>query len=298
MIKSFDFKLVEEGFMKFVVLLVLCLFVSLAFATDNNGDNPSGPSAQIETQGTDAVSLTVVNSFAPGRQVLGLDIYHGVTSNSILGVCKNDLEVQAYLIDGTLAGVLTLDPANTGCFGFAWNDESDTPIYHSNDWYDADIYTTEDFGVSWTTSANPAGDNGRGMDFDGTDYWMVDKDGSSAWRFQPGVAAEEVSIPGVSGMLSGLTTFPYGSNLGIAIAVYNINILYFFEWDGSSLSSLGSATCPGTSIYDSLGLAYNPATGNMHWSYSAIGGAYHVVEFSFDITSLERSSWGSIKSSF
>ncbi len=283
--------------MKFVGLLVLSLFASLAFATDNDGCNYSGPSAQIETQGTDAISLTVVNSFAPGKQVLGLDCFVATGTNYILGVCRNDVEVQAYQIDGTPVGTLSLDATNTNCFGIAWNNNPDTDIYQVDDWAVDYIFTTEDFGTTWTTTANPTGHNGRGMDFDGTDYWITNSN-TSLYRFQPGVGAENITVSGVPTQMSGLAVFPYGSNLGIAVATYNTPNIYFFEWDGSSLSSLGSAATPGTNVNASYGLTYNPVTGNMHMAYTDTGNAFHVVEFSFDITSLDRASWGSIKSSF
>lgn len=283
--------------MKFVSLVLLVLFASFAFATDINGCNSSGSSAQLETEGTDAVSFTIVNSFDASPQALGLDIFASPTANYILAVNKTALEVQAYDISGTPLGTLPLDATNTSCFGFVFNDVPDTDIYHTNDWSSSNLFTTEDFGVSWTTSANPAGSAGRGMDFDGTDYWQAS--GTDLVRFQPGAGSETVAVPGIPGQISGVAAFPYGGNIGIAVAVYQTHNLYFYEWDGSSLSSLGSAACPGTAVSSSLGLTYNPTTGNMHWAYSNTSSAYTIVEFSFDIGSaLERSSWGAIKSGF
>ncbi len=136
------------------------------------------------------------------------------------------------------------------------------------------------------------------MDFDGTYYWETTL--AALWRFQPGGAAIEIPVTGIPGPLTGLTTFPYGANLGIAVTTYNVHNIYFFEWDGSSLSSLGYAACPGTNIGStgSYGLTYSSTTGNMHWSYKNTSDDFFIVEFTFSITSLERSSWGSIKSTF
>ncbi len=283
--------------MKFVGFLLLSLFVSLAFATDNYGYNSTESSARIETQGTDAISITVINSFTTEQQALGLDIYSNGLSDYILAVCHDNMHVEIYEIDGSSAGYFNLSLANLGSFGIALNDIPDSEVY-VNDWNSSNLFKSEDVGASWTTLTNPAGDMGRGMDFDGTDYWQLNSEGNSIWRFQPNAGAEEIAVPGVSGLLSGLTTFPYQSSLGIALTSYNVHNIYFFEWDGTSLTNLGSAPCPGADIYYSLGLAYNAVTGNMHWSYVNNSWTYTIVEFSLDITSLERSSWGSIKSSF
>jgi len=284
--------------MKLMSLVLLGLFASFAFGTDNCGYTPIGSSSHIEFQDTDAVSLTVVNSFETGRNALGLDLFSAPAVNQIIAVCRDSLKIFTYELDGSVAASISLDPANTNCFGFAWNDNIDSRVYNTNNWSSTDLYTSENLGDSWTTSANPAEHQGRGMDFDGTDFWQTGAD-QTVWRFQPGGAAEEITVPGISGSLSGLTTFPYGGNMGIVVAVYGTYNLYFYEWDGSSLSSLGSAACPGTDIDLSLGLTYNPVTGNMHWSYLNTSGDYIIVEYTFDISAaLERSSWGSIKSSF
>ena len=61
---------------------------------------------------------------------------------------------------------------------------------------------------------------------------------------------------------------------------------------------LGSAPCPVSGIVYSYGLAYANTNEHFYWSFLDSSSNYHLVEFSFSITALERSSWGAIKSSF
>ncbi len=67
--------------MKTLSFFSLTMFISLASAMDNSGYNPMESTTPDNTQGTDEVSLTIVNSFETGQQVLGLDSYSAGTSN-------------------------------------------------------------------------------------------------------------------------------------------------------------------------------------------------------------------------
>ncbi len=239
-----------------------------------------------------------MNDWAQTEQVLGLEIYES-SSITILASDRNNLELVGYdpSTGVPTGGTLPYDAGNTNCFGAAWNNNTDTEVYYTNDWSDSFFYETEDFGVSWVTVASPNGNMARGMDFDGTDYWCTNGDGGGLWRFQPGVGQANIAIPEVPTQPSGLAVFPYGGNIGVAVTTYNTHNIYFYEWDGAAMSYLGSAACP-VSVAGSYGLTYADLNGHLYWSYKDGSDVYHLAELTFTITALERSSWGSIKTSF
>lgn len=277
-------------------LLLVLVFAAFAIA-DDNGCNSTEMCINPQGSSSDAVSLTLLNNWTLADKALGLDVFIDGSTVYILGA-DNVLDiVQAYDVAGAPQGSMPLDPANDSCFGVVWNNDPDTDTYYTDDWSDAVLYFTDDFGSSWSTEPNPAGSAARGMDFDGTDYWCTSGTGGGLWRFQPGVGQENIAIPEVTTQPSGLTVFPYGGNLGIALAAYNDNSIYFFEWDGSTMNYLGSASCP-VANSGSYGLGYSIASNTIYWAFKDASSVYHLAEFSFSITSLERSSWGSIKTSF
>ena len=276
---------------------VLSILVLAAFAfAGNDGCTDSSVGINPPASGTDDVVLTLVNDWALSGKALGLDMFEGTGIYYVLGADNENDYVQAWdATSGTAAGTLPLDAANGSIFGLAWNNDMDTDTYYTDDWADNVLYYTEDFGVSWTTATNPAGSSGRGMDFDGTDYWCTNGAGGGLYRFQPGVGAENIAIPEVPTQPSGLAVFPNGSDIGVAVTTYNTLNIYFYNYDGSTLSYIGAAACP-TACSSSLGLTYSETSGNLFWSFDNSG--YHLGEISFNLTSLERSSWGSIKTSF
>jgi hypothetical protein len=279
----------ERVTMKYLVFLLVA--ATMVFASD---DGCTDTSIGSYSPGSDAISLTLENDWAQSQQVLGLDAVDG----SILGSDRNGMKLQFYdNSTGAPTTSIPLDAANTNCFGLAWNNNATTPVYHTNDWTDSYLYYTEDAGTSWATVTAPSGSNARGMDFDGTDYWCTNADGGGLWIFQPGGAQVNVAIPEVPTQPSGLAVFPYEGDLGVAVTTYNTHNFYFYRWDGSNMIYLGSAPCPVSGIAGSYGLTYAP-NGNLYWSYRDGSGVYHLTEVSFSITSLARSSWGAIKTSF
>jgi hypothetical protein len=224
-------------------------------------------------------------------------MFEGPDAYYVLGADNENDYIQAWdAASGTAVGTLPLSGSNPNCFGLAWNNNIDTDTYYTNDWGVASLFYTENFGTGWTTSANPAGSNGRGMDFDGTDYWQTNGNGGGLWRFMPGEGQENIPIPEVPTQPSGIAVFPNGSDLGVAVTTYNTWNIYFYNWDGATMSYLGFAVCPIACTY-SYGLTYSETSGNLFWSFNSTTG-YRLAELSFEITSLERASWASIKTSF
>ena len=281
------------GYKQMKILLLLLILTVLAYA-DNDGCTEIGPGSSLP--GTDDIVLVLLNDWVLAEKALGLDIFNGVY---ILGVDNVNMYVQAY--DATTCaplGTLPLDPANASCFGIAWNNDATNDTYYTDDWTATNLFFTDDFGSTWSAEPNPAGNSARGMDFDGTDYWTTNGNGGGLWRFVPGVGQDNIAIPEVPTQPSGVTVFPMGSNVGVAVTAYQTLSIFFYEWDGATLSFTGSAPCPAASVYRSYGLAYAETNGNIFWSYQDNSSNYHIAEFSFDMVSLEQSSWGAIKSSF
>jgi len=276
--------------MKYLVFLFAV--ATLAFAY---GDGCNDTGIGSVSPGSDAVSLTLVNDWTQTHQVLGLD----AVGDSILSAYPGDSKLQFFnRTTGAPTTTMPLSSSNGSCFGVVWNNNLTTPVYHTNDWVSSNLFYTEDSGTTWTTLTAPNGNNARGMDFDGTDYWCTNGSGGGLWKFQPGGAKLAVAIPEVPTQPSGLAVFPYEGNLGVAVTSYSTLNFYFYSWDGSSMTYLGSAPCPGTALSSSYGLTYLPANQHLYWSYRDTSDNYHLAELSFSITSLARSSWGAIKTSF
>ncbi len=277
-------------------LVIIFAFATLTLA-NNFGYTETNASINPLIPESDAIEITFLNDWILTDVALGLDILEGPGAFILWASDPVNNHMQAYdpeNADKLMA--ISYASGNTNCFGVVCNNNPDTDTYYTNDWIDDVLYYTENFGGAWTTVTNPAANNARGMDFDGTDYWATNGSGGGVWRFQPGVGQENISTPEVTGQPSGLAVFPRGANLGIVITTYT-NLLFFYEWDGSSMSYIGSTTCIPDCQY-SMGLTYATTTDTFFWTYVHNSEDYHLAEFSLEITSLERSSWGSIKSSF
>jgi len=279
-------------------LFITLFFLTIAFA-DNDGCTDLRTGALPPSAGNDAVQLTLLNDWVLDDKALGLDVFEGPASFYILGADNMNDWIRAFdPATGAPTGTLNLDPANGSCFGVAWNNDYTNDTYYTDDWSNTNLFFTDNFGTTWTQTPNPAGNSARGMDFDGTDYWTTNGNGGGLWRFTPGGSQENISIPQITTLPSGITVFPYGSDIGVAVTAYSTLSIFFYDWDGSSLTFIGSAPCPATNVASSFGLAYADTNGNIFWSYKDNTGNYHLAEFSFTTSVLEQSSWGAIKSSF
>lgn len=247
------------------------------------------------------ITLTVVNEWEISwtGYAFGIDIYEDGGNATVMFVdyLADKIHSLDPIIGGSAGPGIDLDSGNQFCTGIAWNNSTSSPAWYTSDIYDSVLYCTEDDFGTWSTVADPSGDMGRGMDFDGTNYWIAMRSGGII-RFQPGGSSETLSTPEVpsSSLMSGITTFPYASDTGIAVTSWDAGNIYFYSWDGSVLSFLGSALCPADDLYKSSGLGYSSSRNSIFWSYKAIGSGYNIVEFTFIIgTALDRCTWGSIK---
>ncbi len=247
--------------------------------------------------GRTEISLVVVNDWITKDQVLGVDYSQSGSSSRLLAVCGQSSLIRVYdPVTGQPTGeTFPLDSDNEYPWGVVWNESTDGEVLYTDDMVLGNLYCSVDSGTTWTTSINPSGGTGRGLDFDGVDYWSNESGG--LWRFQPGESQQLYNTEEIPTPPSGLTVFPYESNLGIAVTAYTTHQLYFYQWDGSSVSFLGSADCPVTDITTSFGLAAAD-NGNIFWTYKRGSNEYHLAEISFSVQSLQQFSWGSIKASF
>jgi len=278
-------------------LIILTVLASMCFG---NVDGAGCPWSAVEhrIEGTDAVTLTLLNDWILAEKALGLE-YYDDTSDYILGVDNNLDQIQAYdPATGSPAGTMPLDPGNDNCFGVAWNNLAyPDDEYAANDWTVSNLFYHD--GSSWNTYTNPAGTMGRGMDhYDGY-FWQTDRDGASVWRFQLGGSSEELSVPEVPTPLSGLTVYPRsGGGLNVLVNAYYSSVVYVYFYDGGPLVYEGTAAYPVSSFQSSFGLAFDEATGTLFWSWKDASNFYHLAELSIDGVSLQQSTWGTIKYSF
>ncbi len=275
------------------VSFMLCV-TAMVFAND---DGCTEILSSSSLPSTDGITLSVLNTFSPGQMSLGMDIYEGSSSTLALAANPNSDMIQFYdASSGSPQASMDLSSANTNCFCAAFNDDLTNEVYYTDDWNNNNLFYTDDSGSTWATVTSPVLDEGKGMDFDGTDYWITDFS-LEVCRFQPGGSYEMLSTPQIPSQLSGLTVFPYNGSICLAVTAYSTLNIWFYTWNGSTLSFMGSAPCPG-SPQKSYGLAYSESRGTIFWSYKNSSEQFEIAELSFDITALSRNTWAGIKTSF
>jgi hypothetical protein len=274
-----------------IMLMAVC---SLAFATDQDGADIPGQETVIP-EGSDDITIDVLNTWqAPyASHILGLE--YKSTDNTLLFVSSlNNKIFIANPDNGTQIGSIDR-PAGMVGFDVAW----DGTEYYINGWGSTTVIY-HGTGSGWTSYANPSGANGRGLCFDGADMWESNQ--LTCYTFETnGTGATAYTLPGIPGQISGLTTFPIpiGTDqaCGIMATCYNTAVFYFYAFNGSTITPLGSIACP-LSVSNSYGLAYAGPRGTFFWGYLA-GGQYYVSELDIDLgMALSRDTWGAIKTEF
>lgn len=276
-------------------LLSALLAASAAMAVTQDGAFESSPVWEGPGQ-SDAITITVVNTWQPtyAPHVLGLE-YRGSDNTLIFVSSSNNTIYLANPDTGAQTGSFTRPAGMTG-FGVAWNGTE----YFINGWNTSSMYHSPN-GTTWTAFANPAGTNGRGLSYDGALLW--ESNSTSCVSLNPdGTGAQTHALSGVPSQISGFTCFPLPTDdpnlpTGLAATCYNTHNFYFFAWNGTTMTPLGSAPCP-VSVSSSLGLTYAASRGTFFWSYSS-GGGYYVAELDIDLgISLDHETWGQIKATF
>lgn len=281
-----------------ITVFLLVGFFALAYAFDEGHTWTWSGIEQPER--SDDVELTIINSWTVtwASQALGLDVVEDGEDQTVVFADQRSDAVNSLDPETGSAGSIgfPLYGSNDFCFGIAWGEDSSQTEYCSNDWSASNVYYTEDL-IDWMLYANPVGGNGRGMAHDGTDWWMAGSTSSTTalCRFEPGGASELFVLPEIPTQLSGLAAYPYEGDVYLAVTAYKTHNIYFYVYDGSAVSFVGSAACP-TACSSSLGLAYSQDRGTLFWGYST--GSYTICELSVEFTALGEDTWGGIKSGF
>lgn len=284
--------------MKIVTILLVIAFSVIALP----GSSLPITNPQIVN---DDISVEVIDDWTISEKALDLSVMQTLNGPVVLGIDNGDDLIRIWE-DGQTSQSITLPSASSGhSWGIACNNSGDTAAeIMVNDFDSYSFYLTDDVGLSWTTEEDPGGKYSRGIDFDGTHYWtVINGYTDELCRFQPGGTAQNWEIPeiGDTQQGSGLTVFPLeNGDTGIALAVFDTGVFFFYSWDGSDISYIGSVATPfSDSVLISLGIAYCETTGHFFWTYGPVSG-YRMVEFtiSFSGQSLSSTTWGSIKNAF
>ncbi len=287
--------------MKLSILLVLLVTVMMfaenpgIYGTTNN-PAPAQPA-------TDTFEIIVINTFVCpyADMILGMDY---VSSEELLLFTDNTIDNETLWVanpdDGTEVSAISLTWSTPDPFGIADNYSSGGEP-HCNDFGDTMIWYGQSFDNSYV---NPYEADGRGMDFDGTYIWEAHgplyATSGACLRMNPdGTGHTFYNLPGITTQLSGLTTYPISGSLGIAVTAYSTSsdkYIWFFEFDGNNMTLLGSAELP--DCYISFGLTYADTRDSFFWSWLDESAGYHISELQITGTSLQRNTWGAIKSSF
>ena len=276
------------------VMIALCL---AGFSGDGNLNSGSIPGwSPVDA----TITFNVLNTWSItwASQVLGLTTWE--TGSSVNIVFSNSTGAELGSLDPSTGGSAGSQPKPAGSstgFGVVFNDSPSTPIWYINSWAQSNLYYTEDVFVTWQTIANPVGTLGRGMTYDGTDYWQSSE--QNIVRYQPGVGAE--TFPNVApSQISGVAFVP-GDNpsyIYIMITTYNDDIFILYSYDGSSFTQVATGTAPaGLGNTGRHGLTYCFDRGSLFFAYPTSSG-YSISEMQFDVVSLSRDTWAGIKSAF
>jgi hypothetical protein len=278
-------------------LLLPFLFAAFTYALDPGSiDITNGGNVCETAPGTDLVTLTYIDIYpiTYADNIKGLD---GANGTLLFAVNEygNKRVVAASCNDLSFISEYPL-PSDHHPFGVAYVSGD----IHVNDYSSTSIYHGVDFSESFP---NPYDDDGRGMDFDGTYIWEAygfpGSSSGAVCRFLPdGTGFEGWDLPGINTQLSGMTLYPLAGSTGVAVTAYEIgqssHHIWFYEFTGSEMVLLGSATLP--AFYVTTGLTYSSYTGTFFIAYMLTAGEdWHVIEFTIDFTSLEQQSWGAIK---
>lgn len=276
------------------LMIALCL---TGFSEDGNL-NSGGISNWSPVDAT--ITFSVLNTWTItwADQVLGLSTWETGSAVNIVYCESSGMEIGSLNpATGGSAGSQPKPAGSQNGFGIAFNDNLTTPIWHINSWQNSNLYYTEDNFSTWQTIANPSAGNGRGMTYDGTDYWQSNQ--TSLVRFQPGVGAE--TFAGIAPtQISGVAYVP-GDNPSYnyyMVTTYNTDIFALYSYDGANLTQVATGTTPsGLGNSNRLGLTYSFDRESLFFAYATSSG-YAISELEFDVVSLNRDTWAGIKSSF
>ena len=267
--------------------------------SNSDGENDSSSDNPVVPAGSRAFSFSGLNCFSvdwlgAGNPLRGLD--HVIFFSDDAVMSPRDSVYFISLDDGSKLLGIELDSENEttwGCYACAG--------IAVGDWQDNTLYFTENMGITWNTFGNPAGSEGRGMDMDYYTFTVWETHGSTTlYAFDhssPVGTAYDVSSV-IADQMSGLAVYNNGDDNWLLVNTYNSDCSYIFDLD-DSLNFLGTAAFPYSSNFSkSYGLTYTDTRDTFLWSYKDNSDNCYLVELELEISALEQTTWGTIKSIF
>ena len=235
---------------------------------------------------------------------LGLEFcYLGGTPVIAFASNNDDSLYFANVADMTRFNASDLDASNSSPFGCCVT----PPGMTTTDFSTSSIFTG--LWDSWSSYSNPAGNDSRGITSTSGDYLWITRTTGTPDNYVQYLGRMQEEVPGSivwydaghglggTRYLSGLTDFVlYGGNTCLAYVIYNSQWVRFQEFTGSAIEWLGYADL-GLGADAIYGICYCDSRDSFYVSY-LIGSNYYVSEFSINVTALNQSTWGEIKSSF
>lgn|GEM_PF-3508045 len=283
------------------LLMVLCMTVAVFGWMDEDGGDNLIVGSQGSTR-TDTIPLNIIDQFQldPSIQMLGLDYDD---HDDLLGLMDNDSSYIRAVETGTGTESWSEAVPYSETFGTC-HDLTYPYGWWVNSWATGNLYYWDGVDSWGAVYANPAGDDGRGMDFDESGYiWQAATNSTPSvglYRINAATGTSEyfdlLGGPIVS-RLSGLTYIPYAPHPMLVVTCYTSPDWYFYEYDGTDLSLIGTAI-PQVSDFDgSRGLTFSSDTGTIFWSYKTTTSRW-IAEVEFNSGALQQSTWGNIKTQF
>lgn len=284
--------------MRVLVFLLLCCGV--LFAMDPDAGPFTGPGSPFP--GRADITITVINELTVtlGGNPRGCD-YADTYSELLVTDFNSDLIYSLNPGTGSINATLACPAGVPHVLGIAIQQTPSTNYIYINNWNAVTDIFKYDLGAStWTSFANPVPVEPRGMDMDEDDMlWCIDASTRVLYRFNTsggGVSSWNLSqLP--TSYACACAVFPYNGNLGVLIGGYAYGNFYIYEYNGSSLTYVGSVPEPSTAT-SSYDVTYSADRDTFFWVWKQ-GSAFKITEFGMDIqTALSRDTWAGIKASF
>jgi|WetSurMetagenome_2_1015567.scaffolds.fasta_scaffold22747_2 hypothetical protein len=290
--------------MRVLSIAFLAALAGQATADDNGFREQGVPIVPRHDAPDNLVSLSVIETWTlPVSQILGLDWYYWEDGYIVFASSSED---RVYRWDANLENLYGYtDTMDTNALAYGVAAGPNGSYFATNDFGNSWMYMwwPAPGGAAWEPHPNPAGSNGRDMewDHDNNVFWEAATSGSTrmVYRFLYDTSYTTYTLTQPGGQLSGLAVFYPSGVTTLAVTCYSDLHIYFYQFNGSSLNWIGTADCPAVpGLSQSCGLCYAHSRGTMYWSWLDTGGVYHLTELGIGNLGLQPSTWGIIKTLF
>ncbi|MEN8209326.1 MAG: hypothetical protein ABFR50_08745 [Candidatus Fermentibacteria bacterium] len=272
----------------FLLLFVISVMTSVSFSGDISSSEPQHGFS------TDDIILTSLGTWElPGSKTpRGIDCSD--TAEEIFVTDYSTDMISLYDYSGNLIEQINCPGEIPDVFGLCLG--SDYILINDNG-ADTDINKYQS-GTWSPLFTNPSSDP-TGMDMDASgNIWEIEASSNILYRFNTsGTVLNQWSLPEPPASASAMacTIFPISGTNVIMLGGLTWADFYFYEWDGTDLTFLGTHVTPQSSN-KSYGAAWCSQRDTIFWVYKG-GGTFYVCEFECSITpvALERTTWGAIK---